>query len=76
MARGTSDDANVCGSNHLTPSSGASICGGNRLKPSGDGGGYCPWKHPKSMISFDPACLGRPSMKTIFDLVASEAFVL
>jgi hypothetical protein len=26
------------------------------------------------MVSFDPACLGRPSTKTTADLVASEAF--
>jgi hypothetical protein len=63
----------VCGINRLTTSGSASICGGNCPKPSGDGGGYRPRQHTKTMISSDPACLGCPSTKTTFDLVVSEA---
>lgn len=53
---------------------GAGVCGGNRPTPSSDGGGDRPRRHPKTMISSDPVRPGRPSMKTTFDLVTSEAF--
>jgi hypothetical protein len=55
-------------------SSDVSVYGDNCPTPSGDGGGDRLWQHSKTMISSDPAHLGRPLTKTTSNLVALEAF--
>jgi hypothetical protein len=68
----TSSCASLYGINGPTLSGSASVCGSNRPKLSGDGGGYRPRQHPKTI--FDPARLGRTSTEITSDLVVSETF--
>jgi hypothetical protein len=73
-AQGTIGDVSACGGNRLTPSDGARVCSVNRPTPCSNGGSDCSRQHPKTTISSDPACLGRPLTKTTSDLVTSEMF--
>jgi hypothetical protein len=69
--QGTSVDTSCCGGNRPTPSGGVSVYGDNCPKPSETMVAVTSRGSIRTMISSVPALLGRPSMKTTYNLVAS-----